>query len=222
MRQLYDREMVNQWRIATRSSITETAAHFGMSAVTVKKYWARHCTPERKAIAAQNNTTHGLSRTPEYRIWDSMRRRCGERAEPSKKKHYFDRGIRVCERWQQSFEDFYADMGPRPTPKHSIERIDVNGNYEPSNCIWATLTEQARNRRNNRMLTAFGETKTVAEWAEDPRCAVCEDTLRSRAYSGLDIVWSITAPAAQPKKGVSHKAVGDLLIEQSNYRRGRK
>src|SRR5215210_7372804 len=88
---------------------------------------------------------HGLRYTPEYKVWNNMHTRCRN---PKFRyfKDYGGRGITVCERWKR-LENFYADMGPRPTPTHSIDRIDVNGNYEPSNCRWATPTQQVLNRR---------------------------------------------------------------------------
>lgn len=91
-----------------------------------------------------------------------MRQRCRD-ANCASFKNYGGRGIRVCERWK-SFENFMADMGPKPSPKHSIERKDNDGNYEPDNCIWATRIEQANNRRGNHLITIGGETKTAAEW----------------------------------------------------------
>ena len=93
-------------------------------------------------------TKHGgqALRMPEYRIWRGMRARCGRSPSNSKRHLYADRGIRVCERWE-SFENFLADMGRRPSVKHSIDRINGNGHYEPSNCRWATPTQQSRNRR---------------------------------------------------------------------------
>jgi hypothetical protein len=81
-----------------------------------------------------------MKKTAEYRIWNGMKSRC---LNPNRKDYprYGGRGVTVCERWLR-FENFYADMGPRPSPKHSIDRIDNDGNYEPGNCKWATLAEQ--------------------------------------------------------------------------------
>jgi hypothetical protein len=81
--------------------------------------------------------------------------------------NYGGRGISVCDRWAgpDGYLNFVSDMGRRPTPRHSIDRIDVNGNYEPSNCRWATPDVQANNKRTSRYVTAFGETLTVAQWS---------------------------------------------------------
>jgi hypothetical protein len=98
--------------------------------------------------ASASNVIHGGSHrgrhTTEYKTWSSMRGRC---ADPQDK-NYGGRGIAVCERWG-SYENFLADMGPRPDG-HSIERVDVNGNYEPSNCIWLPMAEQSKNRRRSK------------------------------------------------------------------------
>ena len=111
------------------------------------------------------STSHGMSRTPEYRTWARISNRCGNTRSPAYP-YYGGRGILMCARWRDSFEAFYADVGPRLTPKHSIDRIDNNGNYEPGNCRWATPKEQANNRRNNRILTVGGISKTMKAWSE--------------------------------------------------------
>lgn len=98
--------------------------------------------------ASKRNYRHGHATgvlSPEYRSWAAMKGRCKY---PSVQgfQNYGGRGISVCSRWL-SFDNFLADMGPRPSPKHSIDRVDVNGNYEPGNCRWATAVEQAANKR---------------------------------------------------------------------------
>ena len=109
--------------------------------------------------------THGLSKRPEYGAWRVMRQRCrNPNAEGYHR--YGGRGIKVCDRWDD-FAIFIADMGPRPSPRHSVDRYpNQNGNYEPGNCRWATKTQQQRNTRTNRLLAVNGETRCVSEWSE--------------------------------------------------------
>lgn len=112
------------------------------------------------------NKVHGRSRKRNdltYRSWTSMRERC--RKHYKDKAGYWGRGITICERWD-SFENFVIDMGERPVGT-TLDRIDVNGNYEPSNCRWATAKEQQRNRRNTRYLYFKGERRSAMEVAED-------------------------------------------------------
>lgn len=100
--------------------------------------------------------THGMRKTREWEIWQSMVQRC--RNKKSRKWiDYGGRGITVCDRWLESFENFYADMGKRPSEKHSLERINNDGNYSPENCKWATNLEQQNNKRNTFFVVFNGE-----------------------------------------------------------------
>lgn len=110
---------------------------------------------------------HGAARkgrtTPEYKVWRSMIARCYYPASPSYPE-YGGRGITICERWQKSFTHFLADMGPKPSLEHSIDRIDSDGNYEAENCRWATWAEQARNRKSVIWITHNGQTLCATDW----------------------------------------------------------
>jgi len=125
----------------------------------------KSCGCLQKECRAAGRRTHGMSSSKEYRIWRGMIRRCVE-SKAVNYKRYGGRGITVCKRWR-SFEVFYADMGPIPSKKHTIERKDTNGNYEPNNCYWATMKEQQRNKSTNHLITFKGETKPVVQWADD-------------------------------------------------------
>jgi hypothetical protein len=106
---------------------------------------------------------HGMSRSPEYSIWAGMRKRC---LNPSYREFrlYGGRGITIAPRWED-FDNFLADMGSRPSDKHSLDRIDSDGNYEPSNCRWATDLEQSNNTSRNIWITYQGKRHTVAQLA---------------------------------------------------------
>ena len=129
----------------------------------------------------------GAKRTPIYRVWKYMRARCFSR----KNKEYVrygGRGITVCARWS-SFENFYADMGDVPGGMQ-LDRIDNNGNYEPGNCKWSTIIEQANNRRNNRIIEFGGHVLTVAQWTR--KLGLKPTTLYVRLYKGWSIERALT------------------------------
>jgi hypothetical protein len=111
-------------------------------------------------------TTHGLTQTPEYGIWCNMLARTGE---PSNKSYpdYGGRGISACPDWASSFQAFYDYMGPRPSPRHTLDRINNDGNYEPGNCRWATYEVQASNRRSTKRIAHDGRSMTVREWSDE-------------------------------------------------------
>lgn len=120
-------------------------------------------------ITRIKKTTHGNCQgrkpTPEYHCWSHMKRRCYCKQDKSFHR-YGGRGIEVCDRWKDDFSAFLNDMGLRPSSKHSIDRIDPNGNYEPSNCRWATWNEQARTRRNSVTIEAFGVSVNLHDLCE--------------------------------------------------------
>lgn len=117
-------------------------------------------------LTSKTHITHGLSNTSEYRSWASMKNRCYN----TKIRSYSDyggRGITVCDRWLNSFDNFIFDMGQKPTPYHSIDRFPyINGNYEPCNCRWATDLQQVRNQRSNVWIEYNGEIKIQKDWID--------------------------------------------------------
>lgn len=115
--------------------------------------------------AGRKKSPHGMKESAEYRAWSGAKSRCYNPTN-RKYKNYGARGIVMCDRWRKSFVNFYADMGPRPSADHSLERDNVNGNYEPNNCKWGTLTEQGRNKTNTVYLVYKNEKRCASEWAE--------------------------------------------------------
>lgn len=122
---------------------------------------------------------HGLTGTPEFKIWCGIRKRCLA-PKSTRYRYYGGRGIKMCRRWLIDFNNFLMDMGPRPSPKHSIDRINNNGNYTARNCRWATQFEQIHNSRNVRILTAFGKSQCLAMWARE--YGIGASTLRHRIF----------------------------------------
>lgn len=132
--------------------------------------------------------THGMRYSNEYRSWRHMKDRCLN----PKDEHYKDyggRGITICQEWIDSFEAFFRDMGLRPSIEYTLDRIDVNGNYEPDNCRWATRQEQVTNKRNSRKILYKGEIRVIAEWAR--LYGIPESTLRDRLDKGLAMEYAL-------------------------------
>lgn len=123
--------------------------------------------------------THGLSETKEWRTWKGLKERC-LRKEHKNYFQYGGRGIYVCDRWLKSFENFYSDMGARPSPRHTIDRIDNDGPYSPENCRWATRQEQVDNQEKTKWVEYNGERKTISEWAK--RLGMNRHTLWQRLF----------------------------------------
>lgn len=113
-------------------------------------------------------TTHKRSNTPEYRTWAAAKTRCYNRRTPSYA-DYGARGIKMCDKWRDDFAAFFRDMGPKPSPVHSLERIDNDGPYAPENCEWAVKIVQANNNRRSRHIEFNGKRRTLAQWLADTR-----------------------------------------------------
>jgi hypothetical protein len=146
------------------------------------------------------DATHGLHGTPEHSVWEGIKRRClmpSEKAFP----HYGGRGVRISDAWRDDFAAFLAHVGPRPSATHSIERIDVNGHYEPGNVRWATPAEQARNKRNNRSISLDGETRILVEWCEV--YGISPKNVVARERIGWSIEDAIKTPVRSASRGRS-------------------
>jgi hypothetical protein len=148
---------------------------------------------------AKERTPWGLGRDnpAEYQAWESMCWRCHGGPKASGWVYYGARGVSVCDRWRKSFRAFFEDMGPRPSGIHSLDRIDVNGNYEPGNCRWTTPDVQGRNRRSVRPITVNGITQIVREWAAASGLSV--QRIRQRIAAG----WTDEAAVLTPIGAVS-------------------
>lgn len=136
-----------------------------------------------------------IGKQAEYRIWRGMLRRCLNSTDIGFK-YYGGRGIAVCDRWATSFDAFYADMGARPSPSHSIERRNNDGAYSPGNCKWGTPVEQARNSRNTRFVIYQGRRMSTVEAAE--LAGIKVNTVRARQHKGWSDEAALTT-AVRPR-----------------------
>ncbi len=154
-------------------------------------------------------TKHGLNKTPEHQAWVSMRQRCTNQNR-REWTHYGGRGITVCKEWSESFDAFLAAVGPRPSPKHSLDRIDVNGNYEPGNVRWATQQTQIENTRTVRNVTINGKTQTISAWEREN--GLSRGQVRAREASGWSIQEAILTPSIKGQK--VHRRAAAAIGEQ--------
>ncbi len=120
---------------------------------------------KKELIDSKPFKTHGLTKTPEYKSWTGIKERCYNKNN-SRYADWGGRGIKMCQRWFDSFENFLEDMGKKPTRLHSIERVDYDGDYCPENCKWATPAEQNSNKRNNLRFEYNGKLLTIKDLAK--------------------------------------------------------
>lgn len=142
-------------------------------------------------------TTHGMTNTPEFTVWEMMIQRCTNKNHTSYP-DYGGRGIAICQRWLSSFQNFFDDMGQRPTPVHTLERTDNSRGYNPNNCRWATPLEQGANKRNNHHITFNDETLTLSQWAR--RCGISKSTILKRLQHGWSAERTLSEPSNRPKR----------------------
>ena len=203
--------------------------------VGARHCWRCTCDCGRTGIVAANNLRtgksqgcgrktckyvhlkHGLQRdrkqTPEYRIWAAIKGRCLNPAD-AEYHNYGGRGIKMCQRWQDDAGAFVADMGPRPSPKHSVDRQDNDGHYEPGNCRWATIEEQANNRRNNVRLTFNGKTQTMAQWCRE--LGLNDSLVESRISRGWNPTDALTVPRMKP--GQRYRSIAPAFKREGKTR----
>ena len=149
--------------------------------------------------AKEYSQKHGGTKTRMYRIWCNMKNRCNN-AKVKMFADYGGRGIKVCDEWHHSFEAFRNwALSNGYQDDLTLDRIDVNGNYEPTNCRWTTIAEQQSNRRNNTILTFDGRQKTIQQWSKERGIAV--STIRSRIKSGWTVDRALTEPVTDKFKG---------------------
>lgn len=151
-------------------------------------------------IGRRARTTHGLSKTTEYCIWSNLRDRC-HNPNGDAYKDYGGRGIKVCSRWDD-FSAFIADVGKRPSKRHTLDRINNDGNYEPGNVRWATRSEQNNNKRSNRLVTYRGVTMTLNQALTVSGRKVDRMTATSRIRSG----WTIDSALEMPPQRLAELA----------------
>lgn len=196
-------------RVCGRLTVLERASNRD----DTKAYWKCRCACGKETVVSGDKLrrgrqscgciihVHDMHRTPEYKAWRGAIGRCIHKSHPSWR-WYGARGIKVCAAWRLDFLAFFREIGPRPSSKHSLDRIDNNRDYEPGNVRWATAAEQLKNRRTTRWLTFQGRTQTVGEWARELKINYC--TLIQRiTMRGWSVESAITTPSEIKYRGKS-------------------
>ncbi len=170
---------------------------FQARVINVRRGVTKSCGCIKKAILKARCVPHTKRTTHKstYGSWQSMHARCYTKTHTSYTR-YGGRGIFICERWKNNFENFYLDMGDRPSLDHSIDRIDVNKGYSPDNCKWSTRKEQQNNKSNNSFASFAKKTLTKAEWG---------DLLGPLVKNRLDKGYDIRAAIYKPRKGTEKR-----------------
>lgn len=161
---------------------------------TLRNGQSTSCGCAAAKLASDRLKTHGLTKTRLFKIWSMMKERCYKDYSKSYQ-GYGGRGIRVCDEWKNSFTSFFGwAMVNGYTDELTIDRIDVNGNYCPDNCRWATVKEQANNRRSNTFLSVGGVSKTAAEWSL--QSGIKQDTILHRIKFGWSAEDAVSIPVS--------------------------
>lgn len=173
-----------------------------VNAYNVKSGHTSSCGCFRKETASKRCVTHGSSKTPEYNTYITILSKCYN---PKNKKYkdYGGRGIKMCDRWLEDPQNFLDDMGKRPSDKTSINRINNDGNYEPGNCEWANNTEQANNRRSNRLIMFNGKTQNLTQWSNE--LGISFNVLRNRLRKNWSVEEAFTIPVTPYAKNLREK-----------------
>lgn len=184
-------QQFNYWTVDSRAGtsggkalwncLCRCGASGTVSGCDLRSGHSKSCGCHQKEMASKVNSTHRMRQSKEYAAWSAMMTRC---TNPNAINYadYGGRGIKVCDRWK-NFENFYADMGE--ANGLTLDRLDVNGDYESSNCRWATRKEQCNNKRNNLVIEFSGERMTAIQWSE--RTGIGEGTIRKRIRLGWPV-----------------------------------
>ncbi len=167
--------------------LCDCASRVKVVGMDLKSGHTKSCGCFKKERVKEISKTHGKTRSKEYRSWDAMKQRCTN-IKNNRYKNYGGRGIKICDRWLGSFENFFEDMGAKPSPKHSIDRFpNINGNYEPGNVRWGTEEQQQRGTTYNIWFEYNGEKMIQRDW--ERKWGVKNSTIYNFIKRGRTFEW---------------------------------